>query len=236
MVMGLGRTLENLNGSLRSAARRMSLGGVLDPLMKSPRSAGNEIALINCRVFDGVLPTIREDMTLLVKDGRILDAGHREENPIPKTFRVVDVEGRTIMPGLIDAHVHQCSPFSYRPNRATRRQMMSQIALNNIQTVNSGVTTVCDMGGPQGVIKELTEQNRIPGPRCLNCYTMISPQKNGKLGYPSQVRLLNPFVAWLFEGQVASRPESLTALKEVCYRVKEDGGTHLKTTYQTQPF
>jgi adenine deaminase len=112
MVMGLGRTLENLNGSLRSAARRMSLGGVLDPLMKSPRSAGNEIALINCRVFDGVLPTIREDMTLLVKDGRILDAGHREENPIPKTFRVVDVEGRTIMPGLIDAHVHQCSPFS----------------------------------------------------------------------------------------------------------------------------
>ncbi|MCG6534337.1 MAG: amidohydrolase family protein, partial [Syntrophales bacterium LBB04] len=68
------------------------------------------------------------------------------------------------------------------------------------------------------------------------CYTMISPKKGEKLGYPSQVKVLNPLVAWLLEGQVASRPKTLTALKKVCYMVKDDGGTHLKTTYQTQPF
>lgn len=243
--MSLKRTFQSFNKNLRLAAKKISMGGYLDPLRDlSPlaldiNKAGNEFAFINCRVFDGLNSRINEDMTVLVKDGRISDLGHRDTISIPEAFHIIDGKGRTMMPGFIDSHVHQCSPFSYRPNSATRRQMMAQVALNNIQTVNSGVTTVCDMGGPQGVIKEFTEladKNRIPGPRFLNCYTMISPKKGEKLGYPSQVKVLNPIAAWLLEGQVASRPKTLTVLKKVCYSVKDDGGTHLKTTYQTQPF
>jgi hypothetical protein len=135
--------------------------------------------------------------------------------------------------------VHQCSPLTYQVNMAAVRQMPMQIALNNMQTVYSGVTTVCDMGGPQVFIKEFTEladKNRIPGPRYLNCYTLISPRKGSKLGYPTQVKVFNPFDAWLLEGQVATRPKTLAELKNACYNVKENGGTHLKTTFQTQPF
>lgn len=221
------------------------MGGYLDPLMNSSPLArdtnkvGKEIAFINFSIFDGLNHEIKKNMRLLVKDGKILDVGHRDVIAIPDSYHVVDAKGRTILPGLIDSHVHQCSPFSYRSNRSTRRQMISQVALNNIQTVYSGVTTVCDMGGPQGVIKEFTElsdKNHILGPRYLNCFTMISPKNGKKLGYPTQVKVLNPVIAWLLEGQVASRPETLLDLKRLCFKIKDAGGVHLKTTYQTQPF
>jgi len=95
------------------------------------------------------------------------------------------------------------------------------------------------MGGPQGIIKEFTklaDRNHIPGPRFLNCYTLISPRKGKKLGYPSQVKILNPLKAWLLEGQVATRPKTLKALKKACYEIKDGGGKHLKITYQAHPF
>jgi len=117
--------------------------------------------------------------------------------------------------------------------------MPAQIALNMMQTVYNGITTVCDMGGPRGFIKEFTnlsDQNQIPGPRFLNCFTLISPRRGKKLGYPSQVKVLNPLKAWLLEGQVATRPKTIEELKKICYKVKDDGGTHLKTTYQPYPF
>ena len=69
------------------------------------------------------------------------------------------------MPGLIDNHVHLCSPFTYEATISAIRQMPMQVLLNNMRTVYSGVTTVCDMGGPQGIIKEFTEladKNHIP--------------------------------------------------------------------------
>ena len=221
------------------------MGGYLDPLMNSSPLArdtnkvGKEIAFINFSIFDGLNPEIKKNMRLLVKDGKILDVGHRDMIAIPDGYHVIDAKCQTIMPGLIDSHVHQCSPFSYRPNTSARREMISQVALNNIQTVYSGVTTVCDMGGPQGVIKEFTEladKNHILGPRYLNCFTMISPKNGKKLGYPTQVKVLNPVIAWLLDGQVASRPETLLDLKRLCFKIKDAGGVHIKTTYQTQPF
>jgi imidazolonepropionase-like amidohydrolase len=95
------------------------------------------------------------------------------------------------------------------------------------------------MGGPQGIIREfqkLADQNDIPGPRYLNCYTLIAPSKGKQLGYPTQVKIIDPFQAWLLEGQVATRPKTIKELKKVCYKVKDDGGTHIKTTYQPYPF
>ena len=95
------------------------------------------------------------------------------------------------MPGLIDCHMHICSPFTYEVNIRTIRQMRKQIALDNMRTVYSGVTTVCDMGGPKGIIREfqnLADNNRIPGPRHLNSYTLTSPSWGNTLGYPGQVK------------------------------------------------
>ncbi|MEN6320317.1 MAG: amidohydrolase family protein [Syntrophaceae bacterium] len=234
-----------ISSKLRSVVKGISMGDYIAPLSKtSPlihemNNAGKKIAFTNCNIFDGVHPERKENMIVLIEGDKIFDIGRGEQMKVPENFHVVDAEGRTIMPGLIDSHVHECSPFTYQPNATAVRQMPMQIALNNMRTVYSGVTTICDMGGPQGLIKEFTklaDENHIPGPRYLNSYTLISPKKGNHLGYPSQVKLLNPFKSWILEGQAATRPETLEALKKACYKVKDDGGAHLKTTYQPHPF
>lgn len=200
---------------------------------------GDSIALTNCNVFDGVSAELQKDRTILVKDDKIQDVCHLTKSQIPNSYRIIDLDKETVMPGIIDSHIHQCSPLMYELNRTSVRQIPMQLALNSMRTVYSGVTTVCDMGGPQGLIKEftkLTEDNYIPGPRYLNSYTLISPRKGRKLGYPSQLKILNPFIAWLLEGQVATRPKNLKELKRVCHKVKDDGGSHLKITCQSYPF
>jgi imidazolonepropionase-like amidohydrolase len=237
--------LDTINAKLRFTVKSISMGNYIAPLLDtSPlihevNHIKKGVAFTNCNVFDGIHSELKKDMTVLVEGDKISSLGYSTQTQIPENFHVVATNGRTIMPGLIDNHVHECSPFTYEANVSAVRQMPMQVAMNNMRTVYSGVTTVCDMGGPQGIIKEfskLADQNKIPGPRYLNCYTMIAPRKGKRLGYPSQVKLLNPLKAWLLEGQVATRPETLGALKSACYKVKDDGGAHLKITYQPHPF
>jgi imidazolonepropionase-like amidohydrolase len=236
---------ESIDTRLRSAFKSISMGDYISPLLEtSPlkydvNHTGKGVAFTNCNVFDGISPELKNNMTVLVEGDRISQLCRSGQADIPGNFHIYDAQGQTIMPGLIDNHVHECSPFTYDMTLPAVRQMHLQIAKNNMRTVYSGFTTVCDMGGPQGIIKEFTkfsDLNKIPGPRYLNSFTLISPKKGRKLGYPPQVEHLNPFKAWLLEGQVATRPETLAELKRCCYKVKDDGGAHLKTTYQSYPF
>lgn len=236
---------ESIDAGLRPLFKKISMGDYLprlletSPLKHDVNRSRKGVAFTNCGVFDGESPELKKDMTVLVEGERISRIGRSGQVDVPGDFLVYDAQGLTIMPGLIDSHVHECSPFTYDMTIPAVRQMPLQIAKNNVRTVMTGFTTVSDMGGPPGIIKEFTklaDSNKIAGPRYLNSYTLISPRIGKKLGYPSQVELLNPFKAWLLEGQVATRPESLAELKRCCCKVKEDGGAHLKTTYQSHPF
>jgi imidazolonepropionase-like amidohydrolase len=243
--MNINDILDTVNTSMRSIVKGIILGNYLTPILDSSplrniiNKIGNSIAFTNCNLFDGIRSELQHDMTVLVDGDKISEVCNSKRIKIPDKYHVIDADGYTMMPGLIDNHIHQYSPFTYQASLAAVRQIPMQIALNNKRTIYSGVTTVCDMGGPQGYIKEFTklaDENRIPGPRFLNCYTLISPRNGNKLGYPSQVKILNPFDAWLLEGQVATRPKTLAELKNVCYKVKENGGVHLKTSLQSHPF
>jgi imidazolonepropionase-like amidohydrolase len=62
------------------------------------------ILLENCVLLDGALPEVQEGMHVLVEGEGIRDISHR---PItaPDAY-VINCQGKTLMPGLIDAHVH----------------------------------------------------------------------------------------------------------------------------------
>jgi imidazolonepropionase-like amidohydrolase len=235
---------ESIDTRLRSAIKSISMGDYVSnlletsPLKLEENKSAKRVAFTNCNVFDGSSPELKKDMTVLVDGDRISHVGGGRVG-VPDGFHVYDAGGKTIMPGMIDGHVHECSPFTYDMTATAVRQMPLQIARNNMQTVAGGFTTICDMGGPQGLIKEFTrlsDLNRIPGPRYLNSFTLISPKKGNVLGYPPQVEELNSFKAWFLEGQVATRPKTIEDLKSACFRVKDAGGTHLKTTYQSHLF
>jgi len=63
------------------------------------------LVFTNARVFDGKSGDCPEGMSVLVEDERIREVSAKKVKA-PKNARVIDVRGRTLMPGLIDAHMH----------------------------------------------------------------------------------------------------------------------------------
>ena len=72
------------------------------------------------RIFDGIGGELLEGMEVLVEDDRIAEVS---DVPIrSETAEVIDLQGRTLMPGLIDAHFHAlaASPRSRRRREHAR--------------------------------------------------------------------------------------------------------------------
>ncbi|WP_299776565.1 amidohydrolase family protein [uncultured Formosa sp.] len=63
-------------------------------------------ALVGGNLVDGLSDVAQEDMTLIITDGRISKIGKRSEIEIPEGAEVIDVTGKTLIPGLWDMHAH----------------------------------------------------------------------------------------------------------------------------------
>lgn len=63
-------------------------------------------ALVGGDVIDGLSDITQKDMTILIENGRIKSIKSRSETEIPANARVIDVSGKTLMPGLWDMHAH----------------------------------------------------------------------------------------------------------------------------------
>ena len=100
-------------------------------------------AFVGARIIDGTGDAPVENGVLVVRDGRIEAVGARDAVVIPPDAEQIDVTGRTIIPGLINAHGH------VNPSPYTEEQVESQLALY----ARYGVTTVFSLGGdgPEGM-------------------------------------------------------------------------------------
>ena len=120
----------------------------------------------NCDLFDGVSDELRRGVHVLVADGRIEAVS---ETAIPGEARAIDAAGRTLMPGLIDAHVHIAAAT---PNLAALEAMSPPYvahwtARTLSQTLDRGFTTVRDVGGGDAGTKRALAEGLIRGPRLL---------------------------------------------------------------------
>ena len=69
--------------------------------------AGMFLVLRGVRVIDG-LGHVRERGTILIQNDRIAEVGDARHVSIPRGAIEVDARGMTVLPGLIDCHVHLC--------------------------------------------------------------------------------------------------------------------------------
>jgi imidazolonepropionase-like amidohydrolase len=68
------------------------------------------IVLAHVRVIDGTERAPRVDQTLIIRDGTIVAIGDAISTPIPPGAKVLDLTGRTVLPGFVGMHDHMFSP------------------------------------------------------------------------------------------------------------------------------
>jgi imidazolonepropionase-like amidohydrolase len=120
----------------------------------------------NVRIFDGKGASLSAPSNVLVK-GNIIDRISTEPIAAEPGVTVIAGNGRTLMPGLIDAHWHA---MLIRPDPA--QAVAGDVGYNNIaagveatDTLMRGFTTVRDVGGPVFGLKSAIDSGVIAGPR-----------------------------------------------------------------------
>jgi imidazolonepropionase-like amidohydrolase len=108
---------------------------------------------------------------VVVEHGRISAVVSNSEAPSGATLRL---DGLTLLPGLINMHVHLCFGGEADPAAGLLRESQAmtviKAALRARQTVEAGVTTVRDLGGREYAelsVRDAIRQGLIPGPRVL---------------------------------------------------------------------
>jgi len=123
------------------------------------------IIFANCAVLDGTSRERREDHHVLIEDGRISEVSDR---PIPcSAAETVDLEGRTLMPGLIDAHVHALAVDAALARLSDRPVTLLTLQAARVLEgmLQRGFTTIRDAAGADGGLAEAVEAGLVRGPR-----------------------------------------------------------------------
>jgi imidazolonepropionase-like amidohydrolase len=198
-----------------------------------------KVLLHNFQLFDGLQNGLQKDRVLLIEGDKIRGIERKGELDQYRDCKAVDLKGWTILPGLIDNHVHITSPFM-SGNSDVLSQIDQQIEYNFRNCVMSGVTTVRDVGAFPGKIskfKSKADKNEIPGPRVISSLSMIAARKGEQLGWPENVPYVeDPMVKRLIGGNIAERPATVGEIKEVSEELIKMGAQWLKTLHQDHTF
>src|SRR5215472_2562816 len=119
----------------------------------------------NAAVLDGISGKRREDHHVLVEGKHIRELSDRPITSAAAT--TIDLDGRTLMPGLIDAHVHVLAVDAALARLADRP--VTLLTLQAAQVLEGmfarGFTTIRDAGGADGGLAEAVEKGLVRGPR-----------------------------------------------------------------------
>ena len=136
-------------------------------------SPGEVIALVGGMLLDGYEAPPIPNSVVLVRDGVIAAVGTESSLEIPAGAAVIDTGGRTVLPGLIDLHVHLelIGHANYLDwyefvERTDRLQEVMEISAK--QLLRAGVTNAIDLGAALYAIlpvRDRIERGEIPGPR-----------------------------------------------------------------------
>jgi imidazolonepropionase-like amidohydrolase len=113
---------------------------------------------------------------VVVEEGRIQRIGPSDGIAAPRNAKTIDCEGRTLMPGLIDAHVHLAivELDALKSAMLPPAVLALRIAREIEATLEAGFTTARDAGGLDWGFKEAVRQGLIRGPRLFISGPFIS--------------------------------------------------------------
>jgi imidazolonepropionase-like amidohydrolase len=148
------------------------------------------MVLTNARVIDGTGRPPLERATVRIEDGRIAEVGTSDGSP---PDAAIDLDGRTIMPGLIDAHAHLSSDISRSPGFGPPPPLKGELprprelgyfvlAKTARTLLAAGITSIRDVGSYDDeaiALREAVRLGIVEGPRILSCGRIISATAPG---------------------------------------------------------
>jgi imidazolonepropionase-like amidohydrolase len=161
-------------GLMGAAALALALG-------QGAAASARDVVIHAGRLIDGQSKTPRENVSILIRDDRIVSV--EPGFTTPTGAAVIDLSAGTVLPGLIDCHDHITASFHKGDpirNAVTRTDFDDEIdAVNNARAeLMAGFTTIRDVGASTEVIialKKAVNAGETPGPRMWVSGSPISP-------------------------------------------------------------
>jgi imidazolonepropionase-like amidohydrolase len=147
-----------------------------------PAPTGTKLTYVRAgHLFDGTSDTLRDDVVLVLAGDRIQLVAPARDVTIPSDATVLDLSHDTVLPGLIDCHVH----LGDRPDHIDDIYSFTDTPLTSAmiavvhakQTLDAGFTTVRDLGSTPFLsvdLRRMIESGDIEGPRIVASGPIIS--------------------------------------------------------------
>ena len=208
--------------------------GLVPAALAAQAAGGERVALVGGMLLDGYEAPPLHNATVLIEGNRIVAVGPEDEIEIPPGTRIVDTNGMTMLPGLVDLHVHLMilghgEYDDWFPIFEQRK--LEVMAISARQLLDAGVTTAVDLGAPIEIIetRDAIRAGRIPGPRLLVSgpwvtrytgswptffqYRITSPEEAGRRAQELVDRGVDLIKTW-----AGMTEEDIRAVAEVAHR------------------
>lgn len=141
------------------------------------------VALTHVRVIDGTAAAARADQTIVISDGKIQSVGDASGANVPKEAQVMDLNGYTVIPGLVGMHDHMFYPVG--------RGVFGEMAFSFPRLyLAGGVTTIRTTGALEPYtdleLKKSIDAGQTPGPKMH----VTGPYLEGKGSWAIQLHQL----------------------------------------------
>lgn len=140
----------------------------------SAQDAGTRYAIVGGMLVDGYEAPPVHNATVLIEGNRIVAAGPASEIAVPPGIPVIDARGKTILPGLIDLHIHldligHGDYDDYYDFLGGTKRLPEVMPIAAKHMMRAGVTTGVDLGSPFDIlaVRERIRSGEIPGPRLV---------------------------------------------------------------------
>ena len=174
---------------MRSKYVLRTVSGILGAATMLGAQAVQTTAIRAGKLFDPKSGQMLANQVVLIEGERITSAGPAASVPIPAGAKVIDLSRATVLPGLIDGHVHLTDAVG-----GLQHQMM--VALHSAtESLKAGYTTQVVQGSHGGgfadvELKRAIEQGLVQGPRLVTAGPILAITAPGNGPYPLELKPL----------------------------------------------
>jgi imidazolonepropionase-like amidohydrolase len=212
----------------------------LSPLTKSFVTVDSSpVALKHVKVIDGTGATPADDQTVLIENGVIREIGPASSVSVPSSAQVLDLTGRSVIPGLVGMHDHM-----FYPTASGQGPVEGAPALYGEMGFSfprlylaGGVTSIRTTGSLEPytdlALKKMIDSGKMPGPKIhitgpyLEGVGSYTPQLHELSGPEDAVRLVN---YWIDEGATSFKAYMHITRAELGAAIKAAHARGIKVT------